>query len=171
MRKRSWTEIQLKEAIKRSLSFRQVLYKLGLREAGGNYKQIKKYIKEYNLNISHFKGRGWSAGLKGIGKPRLSLEQILVKNSFFQSFKLKKRLFNVGLKPQKCEQCGWAKRTKNGYLPLELDHINGDHHDNRLENLRILCPNCHSLTLHHRGRATKYRPGGEIGRHATLKML
>lgn len=128
------------------------MFKLGLREAGGNYEQAKKYIKEYGLNIKHFKGRGWNLGLRGIGKPLIPLEKILVKNSYFQSFKLKKRLFVVGLKPQYCEQCGWAKKTKDGYLPLELDHINGNRHDNRLENLQILCPNCHSLQPTHRGR-------------------
>ncbi len=152
MRKRSWTIQQLENAVKKSFSYRQVLAKLNLREAGGNYEQIKKYIKEYRLNAKHFKGRGWNLGMRGIGKPLIPIEKILVKNSFFQSFKLKKRLFAAGLKPKHCELCGWKERTKNGYLPLELDHINSDRHDNRLENLRILCPNCHSLTDGYRGR-------------------
>lgn len=155
MRKRSWTEKQLRQAVKNSLSLRQVLNKLGLREAGGNYEQVKKYIKELKLDDKHFKGRGWNKGLRGIGKPLIPLEKILVKNSSFQSFKLKKRLFAANLKPQHCEECGWAKKTPDGYLPLELDHINGDRHDNRLENLRILCPNCHSLKPTYRGRKRK----------------
>jgi len=150
--KRKWSETQLNSAVKNSKSYRQVLHLLGLKEAGGNYQQIKKYIKEYNLDISHFLGKVWNKGLKGIGKPRLSLESILVKNSSYQSFKLKKRLFLSGIKNQKCEECGWAERNSDGYLPLELDHINGDHSDNRLENLRVLCPNCHSLKSNHRGR-------------------
>ena len=152
MKKRSWKESQLKDAVRKSFSIRQVLMKLRLREAGGNYDQIKKYIKEYKLDISHFKGRGWNLGMRGIGKPRISLESVLVKDSSFQSFKLKKRLFIAKLKPEHCEWCGWSERTENGYLPLELDHINGDRHDNRITNLRVLCPNCHSLTPHHRGR-------------------
>ena len=152
MKKRTWTEKQLKNAVISSFSLRQVLSKLGLKEAGGNYAQLKKYIKEYKLDDSHFKGRGWNKGLIGIGKPRLSLETILVENSDFQSFKLKKRLFKEGLKLKNCEECGWSKTTEDGYLPLELDHINGKHRDNRLENLRVLCPNCHSLKPSHRGR-------------------
>ena len=152
MKKRKWNEQQLSNAIKTSTSYRQVLNKIGLRQAGGNYQQIKKYIQEYEFDISHFTGKLWNKGLKGIGKPRIPLKDILVENSNYQSFKLKKRLFIAGLKSEKCEECNWATRSINGYLPLELDHINGNHMDNRLENLRVLCPNCHSLKPNHRGR-------------------
>jgi len=151
-RKRSWEISQLKVAVKDSTSYRQVLKKIGLIAAGGNYEQIKKYIKEYKFSISHFKGKAWNKGLRGIGKPIIPLEFILKKGSSYQSFKLKKRLFSENLKKQFCEECGWSTRNEEGYLPLELDHINGDRHDNRLENLRILCPNCHSLKPTHRGR-------------------
>jgi 5-methylcytosine-specific restriction endonuclease McrA len=152
MRKRSWTKSQLKDAVATSFSYRQVLNKLKLREAGGNYDQVKKYIQEYKLDVAHFKGRVWNKGLKGFGKPQIPLEKILVKGSAFQSFKLKNRLFAVGLKLPYCEECGWAKKSDDGRIPLELDHINGDRHDNRIENLRVLCPNCHSLKPTHRGR-------------------
>jgi len=155
MRKRSWSEDQLRIAVKNSTSVRQVLGKLGLREAGGNYTQINKFIKYYKINIGHFKGQGWNKGMRGIGKPRLSLKEILVKNSYFQSFKLKKRLFEAKLKTQYCEICGWAERSVDDRIPLELDHINGDSLDNRIENLRILCPNCHSMQPTHRGRNRK----------------
>lgn len=171
MKRRSWTKEQLILAVKNSLSYRQVLIKLGLREAGGNYEQVKKYIFEYKLSIDHFRGRAWNRGMTGIGKPLISLKEILVEGSHFQSFKLKKRLFAEGLKPRYCEECGWAKISEGGYLPLELDHINGDHRDNRLENLRVLCPNCHSLKPTHRGRNIHKRSGGGTGIRATLKML
>ena len=84
-------------------------------------------------------------------KAKIPLNQILKKNSNFQSYKLKNRLIKEGLKQAFCEECGWAKQTKDGRLPLELHHINGDPHDNRLENLEILCPNCHSLKNNYRG--------------------
>jgi len=151
-RVKTWTKEQLIEAVKNSFSIRQVLISLNLREAGGNYAHIKKYIKEYGLDKEHFRGQAWSKGLRGIGRPQISLEDILVKGSNFQSYKLRNRLFATGLKPQHCEDCGWAKHTSGGYLPLELDHVNGDRSDNRLKNLKILCPNCHSLTPTHRGR-------------------
>jgi hypothetical protein len=155
MRNKSWTEKQLKDAVKNSLSIRQVLRLLDLKLAGGNYTQINKYIKEYKIDTKHFKGQGWNKGLRGIGINRIPLKKILVKDSYFQSFKLKKRLFKENLKFPKCEECGWAKRSADGRLPLELDHINGNSRDNRLINLRVLCPNCHSLQPTHRGRNRK----------------
>ena len=158
MRKRSWTQQQLEKAVISSTSYRQVIVKLNLRPAGGNYDQVKQYISEYGYNISHFKGKAWNKGMTGLGKPIRSLKSILVRDSNYQSFKLKNRLFVAKIKKPKCEECGWAKKTPDGYLPLELDHINGDRHDNRLINLRILCPNCHSLKPTHRGRNRRKKP-------------
>lgn len=155
MRKRKWTKQQLITAVKDSTSIRQVLKQLRLKEAGGNYSQIRKYIQEYGIDDGHFKGRGWSKGMRGIGKPRKSLREILVKDSDFQSYKLKKRLLQANVKKAECELCGWKEVSEDGRLPLELDHINGDSKDNRLVNLRILCPNCHSLQPTHRGRNKK----------------
>jgi hypothetical protein len=155
MRKRSWTKEQLIIAAKKSTSIRQVLMKLGLQLAGGNYSQENKYLKEFKIDIKHFTGQAWNKGRRGYGINRIPLEAILVKGSNFQSFKLKKRLFKDKLKIPKCEECGWAKISSDGRIPLELDHINGDSSDNRIINLRILCPNCHSLKPTHRGRNRK----------------
>lgn len=81
----------------------------------------------------------------------IPLHEILVINSAYQSNKLRKRLLKAGLKHHQCESCGQTEwlGTK---IPLELDHINGDKHDNRLQNLRIICPNCHALTDTYRGK-------------------
>jgi len=125
--------------------------------AGGNYAQVRKYLHIFKIDISHFKGKGWSKGLRGIGRPRIELEEILVKGSHYQSFKLKKRLLDAGLKPQCCEECGWSKRTPDGYLPLEIHHMNGDNTDNRPSNLEVLCPNCHSLKPNYRGRIRAWK--------------
>lgn len=163
MRKRGWTNEQLAIAVRGSFSVRQVLARIGLIEAGGNYDQVRRYIKEQNLNTSHFRNRAWNKGLRGLGKSLIPTHEILVCGSHYQSFKLKRRLFNEGLKKKVCEECGWARYTSDGYLPLELDHINGDRHDNRIENLRVLCPNCHSLKPTHRGRNKGKRRGGETG--------
>jgi hypothetical protein len=150
-----WNQEQLISAVAQSTSIRQVLGKLGLVEAGGNYTHICLSIKKLQLDTSHFTGRGWRRGLQFTRKPILSLEQVLTKNSTYQSFKLKKRLLNNSIFKQKCSMCGWAEKSEDGRIPLELDHINGEHTDNRIENLRILCPNCHSLQSTHRGRNKK----------------
>ncbi len=159
IRKKKWTAEQLIEAVEQSTSIREVIFTLGLIPAGGNYEQVKKYIREAKLDISHFTGKGWRVGLRIPTVPAIPLAHILTEESYFQSHKLKKRLFAEGLKSQKCEFCGWAKKAEDGRIPLELDHINGNRHDNRLENLRILCPNCHSLQPTHRGRNIKRRGG------------
>lgn len=156
MRPKKWNIEQLKNAVAESRSIRQVLGKLGLKQAGGNYAQIKKYLIELKIEQKHFTGHGWLKGLRITTNPGIPLKELLVNNSDYQSFKLKKRLFKENLKSKQCEECGWSKISKDGRLPLELDHINGNPRDNRLENLRVLCPNCHSLKPTHRGRNKKH---------------
>lgn len=154
-KQRSWTDKQLIEAVKISKSVRAVIRILGLIPAGGNYAQTQARIKELGLNTSHFTGKGWNKGTTYHNNFRPLLEALLVRGSRIQSYKLKKRLYESGIKLPKCELCGWSKVSTDGRIPLELDHINGEHTDNRLENLRILCPNCHSLQSTHRGRNKK----------------
>lgn len=143
------------EAVKQSKSVRSVLIKLGLIPAGGNYVQVSMRIKVLNLDITHFTGKGWNRGRTYHTKIRPALETLLIAKGSVQSYKLKKRLFESGMKKPMCELCGWAETSADGRVPVELDHINGDHSDNRIENLRILCPNCHSLQPTHRGKNKK----------------
>lgn len=158
----SWTVLQLKKSVKTSNSIREVIKKLGLIPAGGNYTQIKAAIEEHSIDTNHFTGQAWRKNRKFDFTPRKNLEDILQNTTYFQSFKLKRRLFIAGLKEPKCELCGWADRSPDGRIPVELDHINGDRLDNRLENLRVLCPNCHSLQPTHRGMNQKRRGGGMV---------
>lgn len=79
------------------------------------------------------------------------LSEILVKDSSYQSYKLVKRLLSEGIKERKCEYCN-RTTWNNNPIPIELHHINGDHHDHRIENLQILCPNCHAQTDSYRGK-------------------
>ena len=162
MKKRSWSIEQLTSAVKSSRSYRQVILQLGLVPAGGNYAQLERYIKENNLDTSHFVGQGWNVGLKFKPFHKIPLNEILKNGSTFQSYKLKKRLFDEGLKKERCEDCGWAKESSDGRIPLEINHINGNPRDNRMENLEILCPNCHSLKPNYRGRNKKKGPSGEM---------
>lgn len=154
-RKRSWTDNQLIEAVTSAKSYRSVIVTLGLIPAGGNYVQVQTRVKDLGLDTGHFTGMTWNKGTTYHSKSRPMIEELLVLGSTVQSFKLKKRLYESGLKLPECELCGWAQLSNDGRIPLELDHMNGNHSDNRLGNLRILCPNCHSLQPTHRGKNKK----------------
>lgn len=156
-KRRSWTDEDLVAAVKVAKSVRVVLIALKLVPAGGNYVQVQAAIKRLNLDTQHFTGMGWRKGNNAPAFSAVPLEDLLTVESSVQSFKLKRRLFLAGLKTPQCEICGWSETSADGRIPVELDHINGVHSDNRLENLRILCPNCHSLQETHRGKNKKVR--------------
>jgi len=146
---RNYTDEEFALAVEESGSIRQVLQKLNLREAGGNYQCAKERIKKLNLSTNHFYGQAWNKGKK-LPK-RQPIETYLVEDRLVQSNNLKKRLINEGIKQHKCECCGITEW--NGKIaPIELDHIDGNRYNNRLENLRLLCPNCHAQTPTYRGR-------------------
>lgn len=146
------TEEKLRELVPKCHTARQVLSLMEMQASGGNYSTFKKYCKEFQIDISHFDGRA----VKSIRKPapKLLLSEILVNGRHMSSGHLKSRLFKAGLLENKCHICQidqWQDRPLN----CQIDHINGDTWDNRLENLRILCPNCHSQTETFSGRNIK----------------
>ncbi len=151
-RERRYTEEELKGAIATSLSMADVLRKLKIRVAGGNYDMLQRRIGELNLDTSHFTGSAWLRGRENPFVRQRTLEEILVENSTYVSTNnLRKRLITEGIFEHRCVSCGLDKWLDNK-IPLEIDHINGDRRDNRLENLRLLCPNCHALTSTYRGK-------------------
>jgi hypothetical protein len=157
-RERSYTDEEFIDAINTSRSKRQALLALGLKAAGGNYKCLDLKVQELGLDTSHWKGKSWNKGL--VHGPRRPVQDYLTENSTFQSHKLRIKLFEQGLKEKVCESCGlteWLGKP----ISLELDHINGNNTDNRIENLRILCPNCHAQTETYRGK-NKSRRGVRV---------
>lgn len=155
MSKRKWSDQDLINAVKESFSYSQVIQKLGLRPAGSNYDTVKFKIKSLDLDISHFTGQGWNTGVRYQQiRPAKPLNEVLTNPSFHNSNNLRKRLLNEGIKERKCERC--SNSYWQGYpISLELHHVNGDKFDNRLENLQILCPNCHALTHNYCGKNIK----------------
>ena len=145
------TKEEYENAAIRSFSIAGMCRTLGLKPSGGNYRIIHNAIVKYGISTRHFTGQGWNVGLKFKPFEAKPIDEILTTDSTYQSFKLKVRLIQEDIKQHICEQCGltqWQGRP----IPLELHHINGNNTDNRLENLLLLCPNCHALTECYRGK-------------------
>ena len=145
------TREEIESAAAKSSSIAGVCRLLKLVPSGGNYRIIHNAIEKYKIDTRHFTGQGWNINLKFKPFEGKKIEEILVENSTYQSYKLKKRLIAEGIKKSVCESCGQSEWLEQP-IPLELHHINGNNSDNRLENLRILCPNCHALTDSYRGK-------------------
>jgi hypothetical protein len=146
---RAWTGSDLELAVTASISIAQVLRHLGLRPAGGNYRVIRRAIDQANLDTSHFKGQAWNKNVS-LG-PKRSLDAYLSNQYPISSHRLRLRLIDEGVLPARCNKCGGTEWLGQP-IPLELEHRDGDHANNSLENLELLCPNCHALTPTYRGK-------------------
>lgn len=123
---------------------------LGIDSIGGNtYKEIKNIANENNITIVF---NGNKKRIKS--EKRKDIQELLTFGSKITSNALKNKLLSSGLKEYKCERCNRTE-WEGEPIPLQLHHINGDNTDNRLENLQILCPNCHSLTDNYCGGNNK----------------
>ena len=134
---RSYTKEQIQEIVNSSLSNREVARKLGYSpNGGGTMQSIKRMYQEYDIDTSHFTGQLWNKGVYDYDS--------FTTNSYKKNGKSLRQPL-VDIRGQRCECCGlteWLGQPIN----LEVHHINGDRTDNRLENLQLLCPNCHSYT-------------------------
>lgn len=152
-----YTKEWLCELCKDSYSYAEVLRKAGRKQGGGTQQTLKKKIDEYGIDVSHFTGQRWqdSPNQKNCqrkSREKYSLEEVFKENSSITQKGLRGYVERHNIVEYKCQNCGCDGNWQNGIISLELDHINGNNTDNRIENLRYLCPNCHALTDTYRGK-------------------
>jgi len=151
--KRTWSDSELTLAVKNGNSIAAIIDILGLVK-GGSYKSIKAAIDRLQLDTSHFITHGNLDIARATRKVRTK-EEIFIENGGYSDYKrVKEIIIRESLLPYECSNCDlidWLNQP----LSLQLDHKNGNRCDNRLENLRFLCPNCHSQTPNFCGRNRK----------------
>ena len=137
---------ELKDIVSHSYSFKEVLRKLGYKTLNGrNNDTLRKRLNRYNIDISHF----------GVQKQiHRTKENVFCKNSTATQAVLRRWYQNIS-DDTVCGICGQSKQWNGKLLTMILDHLNGDHHDNRIENLRWICPNCNSQLSTFAGRNSK----------------
>lgn len=133
---------ELTEISKTALSYSDILRSFGYVRSGANTSKLKKLLNEYGIMFTTRNG----AKFHGIRKSQVPIEDILANKVPYESKHLKVRLIKSGILEAKCSNCGCGDSWFGKPLTLQLDYINGNHEDNSLENLRLLCPNCHSQT-------------------------
>ncbi|MEU6460925.1 HNH endonuclease signature motif containing protein [Streptomyces sp. NPDC046976] len=156
-----WTRAILEPVVAASISVNEVVRRLGLDSVGGHQANIARRIKAYGLDTTHFTPVVRTERMRD-NQRRRTAEEILVENTSEHAARvpgqrLKRAMIETGVE-ERCARCGTDPVWRGRPLPLEVDHIDGDWRNNRIENLRFLCPNCHSVTDNYRGRGK--------GRHA-----
>jgi 5-methylcytosine-specific restriction endonuclease McrA len=145
------------QAVAKHTNFTDVLRELGLRPAGGNHASMKRHAARLSLDTSHFNSERRVRGLSVARElQRRSLAETFCEGSTVSRPALRSQA-RLLISPFCCAICGNAGEWQGRSLTLQLDHVNGRHDDNRLENLRWLCPNCHSQTPNFAGRGKSRR--------------
>lgn len=143
----------IREYVEKSKTYKQVLMSVGARTSSTNYRRLRKRIETLSLDVSHFKQPG-----SHLGKNRKTSQELFVFGKFTTGQRLRARLVLDKIMEDVCSVCGLGSVWNDIPLVLQVDHINGDNKDNRVENLRLICPNCHSQTTTFCGRNCKKRP-------------
>jgi hypothetical protein len=145
-----YTEAEAREAVAASRSFAETLRRLGMCPTGGAGQILRKYVELWDISTAHFDPG--AARREALARDPRPLDEILVEHSTFSRSHLNDRLYAAGLTDRKCELCGQGESWNGRRMSMILDHVNGVGNDNRLENLRIVCPNCAATLPTHCGR-------------------
>jgi len=137
--KRTWTDEELIESAETSFTMADVLRKLNLTVRPGNYNTVNRHIVRLKLSTDHFTGKSHGTS----NNTKYTLDECLVENSTVSRGTLKRKLIKEGVLENRCSVCNISE-WNGKEIVMVLDHINGTNNDNRLKNLRMLCPNCNS---------------------------
>lgn len=136
----AYTVDELKEVIGCCRNYKEVLDLLKISKT--YHYSLKKFVKDNTIDISHF----------SVAKPNTLENQLIKDSKGLSGVRLRKYLLKKKIVENKCSVCNCLPVWNNKPLTLQVDHINGNHFDNRIENLRLICPNCHSQTDTYTGR-------------------
>lgn len=135
---------KLEQIVKESFTYSDVLRKFKLSITGGNQNTLRFYIKKFNISVDHFNSKQFLLESKYRGKR--TYEEIFCINSEASGEVAKNYILKSKLMEYKCKECGNDGSWNGKPITLQLEHINGNNRDHRIENLIFLCPNCHSQT-------------------------
>jgi hypothetical protein len=142
----------LRDAVEQSRSIAEVIRRLGLPEGSSGYRLVHRWSREHGVDLGRLPGQ---AHQRGRGIPKLTARDLLrhdeARYKRVHAHLLRRALAEIG-RPYACAECGTGDVWNGKPLVLEVDHINGDWRDNRRENVRYLCPSCHSQTDSYCGR-------------------
>lgn len=170
--RRDVTLEQVVTFVNQSYSKAQVLKCLGLGLGGANYRWLNMVIQRHTVDTSHFTGKGHLRDKRHNWTRKIPLELILIRGSTYQNTSaLKQRLYNEGLLHEQCYKCEQGPNWFGEKLVLQLDHIDGDPSNNLIENLRILCPNCHSQTKTYSNKSRYSGPVRKLAKRIDLESI
>jgi hypothetical protein len=152
----TYSEEEAREAIARSKSYAEALRWMGMCASGGGTATLRQWAERWGISTKHFDPYANQRGHRT--RKRVPLVEVMIEDSTFNRGHLKRRLYEEGLKERKCELCGQGEIWRGRRMSLILDHVNGKGRDHRLENLRIVCPNCAATLDTHCGRKLRLEP-------------